>query len=699
MSVRISMLEIEGAPLEKQQNPLPFFRDLKNREVRSDGTLLPDELEGYGDETYTQILPYSVQDRYTREKRPMTLKTIVLENGLLRATFLADYGGRLFSLVDLTTGRELLFRNPVFQPAHLAIRNAWFSGGIEWNVAKFGHTFTTCEPLFFAKLCDDEGNEFLRMYEFERQKRLFWQVDFHLPKGSPFLQAHVKIINDNDAPSPMYWWTNIAVRETPKTRVFAPSKTILYQNKEKMFEAVEAIGQTLSGGALAKVPSFFGHGQLPYLHSQQYGNLMDFDVSYPFQYNSSNEYYFKIPKETPSPWEAAVYEDGLMFFERSTQPLSYRKLFCWGSHRGGRKWCDYLALPGQGDYVELQGGLAPTQTHGYTMAANSQLQFTQLFGGAVAADPAPFYQEWDHSMDHVAATVERLLPEKEVLAIDRRLAALADRPVQEMLHMGSGWGALELLRRRLKGGKPGPASMAFPQSTLGEAQGAWMLLLEEGRLPELACHALPLSWMVDPHWQPLLEAAAAHHPNAATLIHMGNLLYEQARYSEAVERWKRALALMPHPLAHRNLAFAAKQAGRLDEALAAMKKAVLLGGQIDKAFPEEYLQMLVEAGRFSEAWSVFCSLPQGMQADERIQILAGQAAVELEENDFLATVINREFASIREGETSITDMWFQVQAQQLAKERNQPYTPQLLDEVTRTMTPPEAIDMRMFTLV
>ena len=62
-------------------------------------------------------------------------RVAVLENDHLRATFLLELGGRLWSLLHKPTGRELLSVNPVFQPANLAIRNAWFSGGVEWNIA------------------------------------------------------------------------------------------------------------------------------------------------------------------------------------------------------------------------------------------------------------------------------------------------------------------------------------------------------------------------------------------------------------------------------------------------------------------------------------------------------------------------------------------------------------------------------------
>jgi hypothetical protein len=82
--------------------------------------------------------------------------------------FFTELGGRLISLYDKKSERELLHRNPVFQPANLAIRNAWFSGGIDWNIGQFGHTFTTCAHFTALSRGDDEPG--LRFYEYERSR-------------------------------------------------------------------------------------------------------------------------------------------------------------------------------------------------------------------------------------------------------------------------------------------------------------------------------------------------------------------------------------------------------------------------------------------------------------------------------------------------------------------------------------------------
>ena len=70
----------------------------------------------------SSILPYTVQDEFDRHLEPIEFKVAVLENEILRATFLLEFGGRMWSLIHKPTEQELLEVNPVFQLANLAIR-------------------------------------------------------------------------------------------------------------------------------------------------------------------------------------------------------------------------------------------------------------------------------------------------------------------------------------------------------------------------------------------------------------------------------------------------------------------------------------------------------------------------------------------------------------------------------------------------
>ncbi|MGL4987178.1 MAG: hypothetical protein ACRC5H_08610, partial [Treponemataceae bacterium] len=89
--------EIDGCKLQGE-NPLPLFRDPNHDfavDVTSDFPQKYTEL--LGSACGFRVLPYRVQDRYSRERKKITLKTIVLENNFLKARFLCEYGGRLYS--------------------------------------------------------------------------------------------------------------------------------------------------------------------------------------------------------------------------------------------------------------------------------------------------------------------------------------------------------------------------------------------------------------------------------------------------------------------------------------------------------------------------------------------------------------------------------------------------------------------------
>jgi hypothetical protein len=299
------------------------------------------------------VLPYKVQDRYSRKRVPMKMKTIIMENEFLKAVFWPENGGRLYSLFDKVNNCELLMANPAYQPGNLAIRNAWLSGGIEWNFGALGHHYYTCDHLYAAVLRDENGCEFVRMYEYERTKCAVYQIDFHLPEGSPLLCSHVKVFNPFKEDTTTYWWTNIAIPEDGNTRV-------------------------LSSTDMAIV---FADGGLSYEQVPDISLFPGKDRSYPHNATRGFDYFFQAPDGVRSAWEAGAYSDGVVFFDRACAPLLYHKMFCWGNHAAGKHWQEYLADPDKGYYIEIQGGFARSQIHNKLFPARSSIEWTQCFGG------------------------------------------------------------------------------------------------------------------------------------------------------------------------------------------------------------------------------------------------------------------------------------------------------------------------------
>lgn len=691
MAVTVSHMTIQGAPLEGL-NPLPMFHKKKSETFRTAADFPEEISRDLG--ARTRILPYRMQDRYSRKLVPMEIKTIVMENEYLRAVFWPEYGGRLYSLYSKVMNREVLMKNPVFQPGNLAIRNAWLSGGIEWNFGCLGHNCFTVDHLYAAVLKDPQGQEFVRVYEYERSKNTIFQIDFHLPVGSPLLYCHVKVMNPFDRDTTTYWWTNVAFPEDGHTRVLSSiDKAILY-------------------GA----ESCMTYEQLPYL--SVFGEA---DMSYPNNATRGFDFFFQAPDGTRSTWEAGALQDGQVFFDRSTAPLSYHKVFCWGNHSAGKHWQDFLARPGQGYYIELQAGFARSQLHDKLFPAGSSIEWTQCFGGAML-DVSKLHQEqWPEANRYMEGYIDTVISEESLYDYHAKYTELAGMKVEEqdLIHRGSGWGALEQLRMETAGEKPFPESVCFPKSSIGTEQHPWYVLLTQGEMPLDSVEAIPPSWMVSPRWMRLLEDSLQKGgEHWCSMMHYGVMLNEMMdeehiasvagnwpfydTYRErAKEAFLRSLELEPSVWAYRGLFCIAREEGDIGLAEAYYdrifeREAAL----VDFCFAAEYLAFLSEQGKYAKAWELYISLPEKIQQAERVVLCMLKPAIRLRKLDFIEKAFEREYADIREGETSLTDIWFEYSALRLAQERGMvdvspEMLDQLLEEAWDTCPPPAAIDFRM----
>lgn len=692
MSVKVQVMTIPGAPLEGV-NPLPMFH-AKAPVEQSCAPDFPQALrEDLGNRS--PVLPYQMQDRYSRRRIPLQKKTIVLENEYLIASFWPEEGGRLYSLFDKVNNAELLMSNPVYQPGNLAIRNAWLSGGIEWNFGTFGHHARTCESLFAAVLKDDQGNDFVRMYEFDRTKNALYQMDFHLPAGSPVLYSHIKLMNPFDEDTTTYWWTNIAIPQDGGTRVLSSSEQVIV---------------------------FGGPDGLTYEKLPEISLFPGKDLSYPVNATRGFDYFFQPGQDEKTAWEAGAFSDGLVFYDRSTAPLLYHKMFCWGSHAAGKHWQEFLSQPGDGYYIEIQGGIARSQLHDRLFPAHGTIEWTQCFGGVRLNRAQLHEQELPDANAYMAAQLDAIISEQELLRQDARFAQCANIAVHagDLIHHGSGWGALEQQRMQKQGEQPFPDSVCFPAATIGAQQYPWYALLTTGHMPQQSPDAVPVSWMVSEKWMHLLEASLQNGGKSwYSLLHYGVMLgemmdrqhvsYDASRWGQyphyralARRAFESSIALMPSVWAYRCLACLAAEEGDDVQTEQYYDKVFSLpAATVDFAFAAEYMRFLNAKGKYEKAWALYTSLPESMQNVECLLILAAQTAVKLRRLDTVEKAFAYgEYADIREGESSLTNIWFEYCALKMAREHGiadpqGEVLDQLIDEAWDTCPPPLAIDFRM----
>ncbi len=644
------------------ENPLPSFRSAHyDAQIDAAANNIPaEDTDGLGLATGFRVLPWRVQDGYSRRREVRELPSFVLENEILRVRVLPGAGGKVADIYHKPLGRELIYRNPVFQPANLALRNAWTSGGIEWNTSQPGHHYLTCGPIHCARVAGPDGSPVLRVYAWERVKRFPYHLDFHLPPGSPFLFVRVRLINPHDYELPTYWWSNAAVLETAGSRVIAPADT------------------TYHGLTVYDCPVING-----------------LDYSYSTQVKRSYDLFFRIPPER-RPWEVYVDRDGRGYAHTSTRRLRGRKLFAWGMGQGGDRWNEYLAVPNM-RYVEVQAGLAYTQSHTARMPAATEWTWTEAMG-YFEADAARLHSDnWQAAYTEAGAVVDQMLPEAELAGIDAALATVATTPPEEVLFRGHGWAALELLRAEVAGDDPGiPPELPFDSDDLGPDQEPWRQLLQTGVFPPREPSDDPGQFQVQPEWQALLRQSVDRGRSDHWLAwyHLGVMAMEAGDADTARAAWETSHARTPNGWALRNLAVIEARAGNAAAAADLLARAVETGPAA-AALVAEYATNLLGRKQFDALEALLAAIPEDVRQSERLRLAAGWVALQAGRLDEGEAVLAGDFATIQEGELTLSELWFGLQEVRVAQAEGVEIDAALKARVRQECPPPYAIDFRM----
>lgn len=141
------------------------------------------------------MLPYKLRDGYGEEFKPTRWKAVVLANEYLKATFLPEMGGRLISLVDLKSGRELLYGSDTIEPQPLSRTAAYVPGGIALNADAFEPFPAWADTVHTELTALSDGTPVVRMYHYERIQRLFFRAEALLPDNSRLLLVRARVDN------------------------------------------------------------------------------------------------------------------------------------------------------------------------------------------------------------------------------------------------------------------------------------------------------------------------------------------------------------------------------------------------------------------------------------------------------------------------------------------------------------------------
>jgi len=587
-------------------------------------------------------------------------------------------GGRLWSLIDKTTNRELLHRNPVFQPCNLALRNAWISGGVEWNIGIIGHSPFTVDRMFTEVLTLDDGTPVLRMFEYERIRRLIFRIEAILPNDSKYLFIRVRIDNTSDQDTAVYWWSNIAVDEREDVRVLVPADKSYRWGYSRKLTKISIPYVTIQADQLRG-----GEGKTGTYH---------WDISRTTQLPQAMDFFFYIPKEQRK-WISAVDGSGYGLIQTSTDVLQGRKLFVWGMGAGGRNWQTFLSQPGSA-YIEIQAGLARTQLEHLPMEGNAVISWLEAYGPIKAESDILHGKDWNAAVTEIEKNLENACPRALVEQMHEKVKQELDGRKGTIKSVGSGWALVqkELLREKFLDG-----GLHFPKRCLGRREEPWLKLIREGALPCPKVLEEPGSYQIGTEWEQLLADSIRQGGSRHWYgyYQYGVILAYKGKLKEAEEAFDKSIQCEVNPWALRCKAVLQDIAGNTEEAAKLLVQAVNM--LPERNIAKEALLTLQKAGKNQEVIHLYDRLPKSVQALGRIKVLLIEALLNVGNIVRAERMLNSNIVltDVREGEVKLTDLWFRMMAIKRAQERGIELNDSLLEEVKKECVPPSHLDFRM----
>lgn len=582
------------------------------------------------------VLPYTVQSSYARDFKNRTYKAAILENEYLRATFLPELGGRLWSLYDKRLCKELLYQNKVIAFANLALRNAWFAGGVEWNIGVRGHTHFTCSPIFACREVNTNGEEILKMYEYEAIRGLTYVIRAGLYKDS--LRINITVENTRNEPTYLYWWSNIAIPQTNETRVLVPtnkSYVTTYQDGGYVISHTDILA------------------------------IDEKDITYPKNTTEAKDYFFDIPNGNKK-WIAAIEGDGIGLLQSSSEELIGRKLFVWGNTEGGKHWNDWLT-DGE-EYAEIQAGLAKTQFEHLPMEPKQIVSWNECYRAVTLKNK-------DDDFDKVCGEIEKSVDECDFGSFfDIKFCS---KPVI----CGSGRGALASMLDK----NEAPTICTFTETDLTAANEYFVSLINKTAMPKNPI----ISYAIDSRYLQLIDEKidkTDYDYYMSGVIAYANGMLDRAKSDflnvKGEYEW---LALSCLAQLEVNLD------GDFQKGYEFIKHAIKL--------KKNDISLLILFGEISikaEQYGEFIAESEGV-SNGRVQMYRAKCLVETDRLDEACVLLSPKLVipDIREGEYSISAIWCELYRRIIARDEWRLTETITEDEVLQKYPIPYSLDFRM----
>ncbi|UOE51864.1 DUF5107 domain-containing protein [Mucilaginibacter sp. SMC90] len=229
---------------------------------------------------FNNIYPYFRYDGFTDKPVQKEWKVVELENTYIRLTILPQIGGKIWSAVEKSTGKPIVYENHVVKFRDIAMRGPWTSGGIEPNYGIIGHTPNSVTPVDYLTRTNADGSVSCFISVLDLLTNTTWTMEVNLPADKAYFTTKSFWHNSTPLEQPYYHWMNTGIKTSGKLEyIFPGTKYLGHQGEYADWPINKQNGKDLSfydnnnfGGyksyhVFGKYTDFFG----AYWHNDDFG--------------------------------------------------------------------------------------------------------------------------------------------------------------------------------------------------------------------------------------------------------------------------------------------------------------------------------------------------------------------------------------------------------------------------------------------
>jgi hypothetical protein len=301
------------------------------------------------------------RERFQADAPPAEIRyyqLVVLENDYLQVSILPEVGGRIWQIVQKSTGNSIFYQNSVVKPSPWgpASQLGWLGlGGLEWALPVNEHGYDWGTAWRVTTFQDEDGSVGVHIATPDDGRLLSAQIVVSLHPDSAFLSVAPTIHNLADHALSFHFWQTAMLAPGPGNIVSADLRFVL----PSPIMSIHSTGDTLLPGAgqLFTWPRYFG---------RDLSRLGNWDRYIGF---------FEYPK-AHGPF-VGVYDPTLDAGAVRVFPAKIAhgsKVFAlgWRNRIGSEDFTDDGSM-----YVELHGGLSPTFSEPYTLQGGETVRWEE----------------------------------------------------------------------------------------------------------------------------------------------------------------------------------------------------------------------------------------------------------------------------------------------------------------------------------